>query len=127
MVIVQEADGASDPPHVLTCVNEEGLEPVMDMLVMVSVAPPVLVSVVACCDVPPTCTDPKDRVDGENCTVGEVPVPVKGTVCGELGALSAKETVALLAPTPVGVNVTPRVQFAPAARVAPQVLEPTGI
>ena len=48
-----------------------------------------------------------------------VPVPVSVAVCGLLGSLSATLSVAVTAPVAVGVNVTPIVQLAPAANVAP--------
>ena len=48
-------------------------------------------------------------------------MPVRATVCGLPAALSAMERLALRAPAAEGVNVTLMVQFAPAAKVAPQV------
>ena len=50
------------------------------------------------------------------------PVPVKPTVCGLLGALSAIESVPVRWPAAVGVNVTAIVQLAPAATELPQAL-----
>lgn len=51
-----------------------------------------------------------------------VPVPVSAAVCGLLGSLSATLRVAVAVPAAVGVKVTLIVQFAPAARVVPQVV-----
>jgi hypothetical protein len=51
-----------------------------------------------------------------------VAVPLRETVCGLPGALSAIETVPFRLPVVVGENITLMVQFAPDARVEPQVL-----
>jgi len=48
-------------------------------------------------------------------------VPVSVTVCGELAALSAIDTVALKVAIEVGVKVTEMLQLAPAASAVPQV------
>ncbi len=53
---------------------------------------------------------------------GAVPVPLRLTVCGLLIALSAKLTVPVVAPSAVGEKLTPTVQVAPAAMLAPHVL-----
>jgi hypothetical protein len=53
---------------------------------------------------------------------GALPVPERLTVCGLLGASSENVRVPVAEPTAVGENVTPTVQFAPAAILAPQVL-----
>src|SRR5690348_3909816 len=50
----------------------------------------------------------------------EAPVPVSATVCGLLGASSAKESAALRAPVAPGVNVTLTVQVAFTARACPE-------
>ena len=52
---------------------------------------------------------------------GATPVPERATVCGAPAALSAIERVAERAPGAPGVKVAVIVQFAPAARVVPQV------
>jgi len=51
-----------------------------------------------------------------------VPVPLRVTVWGEPAALSATLRVAAKVAADVGANVTDMAQFAPAARVVPQVL-----
>lgn len=51
-----------------------------------------------------------------------MPVPLRLTACGHLIALSAKVSVPLVAPSAVGVKVTPTVQVAPAAIPVPHVL-----
>ena len=50
------------------------------------------------------------------------PVPETLTVCGLLGASSVMVSVPVLEPVVVGENVTPTVQLAPAATLAPHVL-----
>jgi hypothetical protein len=52
----------------------------------------------------------------------ELPVPLIEIVCGLPGPLSVTETVPLRLPGMLGVKVTLIMQFAPAARVGPQVL-----
>jgi hypothetical protein len=69
----------------------------------------------------PTVTVPKFSELVENVT-GAEPEPDRLTVCGLFGALSAKVSVPLAAPTAVGENVTPTWQRAPAARLVVQVL-----
>ena len=49
-------------------------------------------------------------------------MPLRETVCGLPAALSVNETVPLTLPVVLGVRVTLIVQFAPAARVEPQLL-----
>ncbi len=67
----------------------------------------------------PTTWFPKARVAGVSVT-GSTPFPVRETVCGLLVALSVTVTVPVRVPVVVGVNVTLILQFAPAARVLPQ-------
>jgi hypothetical protein len=57
----------------------------------------------------------------ENVT-GRLPVPVRLTVCGLFSAVSAIVRTPVAEPRAAGVNVTPIVQFAPAAMLVPQVL-----
>jgi len=94
------------------------------MLLMVSVALPVLVSVTGCeALVVPTLTLLKVRLVGERVTAGAVvPTPVRLTVCGLPAALSVIETVPLMVPVCAGVMVTEIVQLTPAATLLPQVL-----
>jgi len=51
-----------------------------------------------------------------------VPVPVRGTVCGEPVALSATLRLAELAPSVAGVKLTEMLQLAPPAKVVPHAL-----
>ncbi len=95
------------------------------MLLIVSVAVPLLVSVTACAAlVLPTCWLPKLRLVLERVTAGAAgatPVPVRLTLCGLPAALSVIDTVPVRVPVAVGVNVTLIVQLAAAATDAPQV------
>jgi hypothetical protein len=89
------------------------------MLLMVSGALPVLVSVTARnALVVPRIWLPKDNEVGVRLTAGAVPVPVSPTECGLPVALSFTVRVAERAPVAFGVNVTEIVQLAPAASVA---------
>ncbi len=92
------------------------------MLLIVSVAVPLLVSVTPCAAlVLPTCWLLKLRLVGERVTAGAIPVPLRLTLCGLPAALSVIETVPVRVPVAVGVNVTLIVQLAAAATDAPQV------
>jgi hypothetical protein len=63
---------------------------------------------------------PKFKLFGENVTSGDVPLPVRETVCGLPAASSLTESVPFALPTVSGVKVTLIVQELPAARVEPQ-------
>ena len=65
---------------------------------------------------------PKERLVGFRVAIGPIPVPVRLTCCGLPPALSVMFKVAERLPLAVGVKVTPNVQLAPAASVAPQLL-----
>ena len=62
---------------------------------------------------------PKLRLPGLMVTVA-LPAPLRGTHCGLPVALSVMQSVALRAPTAVGVNVTWMLQLAAGARPVPQ-------
>jgi hypothetical protein len=70
----------------------------------------------------PTTWLPKMSVAGERPTAGATPVPERLTTCGLPGASSVMLTAPVRVPVVVGVKVTLIVQFAPAAKFAPQVL-----
>ncbi len=92
------------------------------MLLMLSVAVPLLVSVTACAAlVVPTCWLLKVRVLLDNVTAGAIPVPLRLTLCGLFGALSVIDSVPVRVPVTVGVKVTLIVQLAPAATEVPHV------
>src|SRR5216684_1992106 len=93
------------------------------MLVIVSVAVPLFVSVTACAAlVVPMLWPTKVRLVGDTLAVVPVPlpVPVRLTVCGLPVALSVIVRVPLLVPEAVGVNVTLIVQLDPADTADPQ-------
>jgi hypothetical protein len=96
------------------------LVPIIAILVMLNVVVPTLVSVTAFAAlVVPTATEPKLRPVGESFAV--VPTPLSVTFCGLPAALSATLSAAVRAPDAVGLNVTLKVQLAPAANELPQV------
>lgn len=112
-------------PQVVFWLKSVELVPVNVMLVMFSVAVPVLLSVKEL-GVLPTAAAwlPKLKLDGERPASGAVPVPVKLTVCGLLVALSVKVKVAVRLPAVVGEKFTLTVQvpFTPSGLAAVQVL-----
>jgi hypothetical protein len=64
---------------------------------------------------------PKLSDVGDKVAPGPFPVPVRATVCGLPGALSATASDAVRVPAEVGLKDTLMVQLAPAAKVVPQV------
>src|SRR4051812_27533433 len=91
------------------------------MLVIVSAALPVFVSVEICAAlVEPTAPDPKSRLVGLKATPGAVarPVPLRPRLCGLPDASSEIVTDADRGPEPPGVNVTLMEHVALTARVA---------
>jgi hypothetical protein len=93
------------------------------MLPMVSVALPVFVKVTLCEVLSvPTVWVPNDRLVAESEATGlpDTPVPLSETLCGEFDALSVMVMAAVSGPVVVGAKCPWMVQFAPAARVVPQ-------
>ena len=122
---VQAAPTASVVPQELAKTNCDAFVPVTAMLVMVSVAAPVLVMVTVCEPLMvPTVTLLKDRLAGDSVTgvAAATPLPVNAMVCGDVVALSVMVTLAVIAPTIVGWKWPWMVHVAPTARVAPQLL-----
>src|SRR5437660_11844290 len=99
------------------------------MLVIFSVAFPLLVMVTVCgTEVVPVCCETKVRGVEESVTAGAgttSPIADSGTVCGESLALSVKVILADLAPVAEGVKTIPELQLAPPASVPPQPLVKT--
>ena len=97
------------------------------MLVMDKAAVPVLVMVTDCELLDePTATEPKLRLVADRVTVvGVVPVPVRAMDCGEPLAESVMVMAADMAPFAVGAKCPWMLQFAPAARLVPQLLPNT--
>jgi hypothetical protein len=117
---VQLAPAARLALHVF--VSEKS--PLTVMPVMLRAALPLLQSVTVCALLlVPTCCAGKVKEVGERLTTSvATPVPVRLTVWVAGLALSVIVKVPLLDPAAVGVKVTLRVQLAPAATVAPQLL-----
>jgi len=103
--------------------NCEALAPITAMPDIDKVAVPVLVSVTDCEPVDaPTLVEANERLAADRVTGGTTPRPLNAILCGEPAALSAMETAADIAPPAIGVKCPWMVQFAPTARLAPQVL-----
>jgi hypothetical protein len=123
---VQAAPAARPAPpigQVLVLANDPGSVPLIAMLVILSGAVPVLLTVTVLAVLIVLINRlPKVRDDGETAITGEVPVPESGMVVDVAGASAFIARDALLAPVAVGLNVTLIVQDAPAASAAGQVV-----
>jgi hypothetical protein len=121
-LIVQFAPAARLAPQLFVKLNSAAFAPASAMLEIVSAAVPVLVSVIICGGLGMliNCGGNVTPAGGGEMIGMPTPVPVKGTECGLPAASVAMLTEADFAPTLVGVNTTVKVQFAPAARLAPQ-------
>ncbi|HEY4978236.1 MAG TPA: hypothetical protein VII25_03640, partial [Candidatus Acidoferrum sp.] len=111
MVNACEADNVTGVPAPLK------LYPVPLMLIceIVTLAFPVLVIVTFCCAELPVFTLPKLRLVelSEIVAVAAIPVPLKATVLGEVGALLTSETLPVTAPADCGANCTLKLLDAP--------------
>jgi len=112
--------GAIGPVHVLLCtVNIAAFEPVM-LAVIRSGFAPVFVTLTVFDVGAPTRGVPNANAVCDNVIVvagGAAPVPESDTVFGLDAAFEAIDTVAVLVPAAVGVNVTEMLQLPPAAIV----------
>jgi len=80
--IMQDAADASVVPQVFVSAKSAGFVPPSAMLVMLSVALPVLLSVTICTDdVDPVFTPVKVRDDADSITSGDVPTPLSPMLC----------------------------------------------
>jgi len=105
--MVQFAPTARVVPQLFAKTNEDAFAPVTAILVMVSVAVPVLVIVTDCDPLDePTFTVPNERLVAESVTgaIGAAPVPLNAMVCGEPATLSVMVTAAVTAPAAVGAK-----------------------
>jgi hypothetical protein len=120
--MVQLVPAATLAPQLLANAKEDAFVPVTAMLETVSAALPVLVNVTVCdAVVPPTASLPNDRLVADKDTTGvPTPVPLTAIDCGLLLALSTMLTAAVSAPADSGAKCPWMEQFAPAARVDPQ-------
>jgi len=107
----------------LVCAKSVAFVPMIAMPLIVRVALPVFFSCMPFAPlVLPTFRLPKERLVGFRVTIGPKPVPARVTCCGLPVALSVMFMVEERFPSAVGVNVTLKVQLAPAATVVPQSL-----
>ena len=123
-LIVHDALAARLLPHVVVRAKSPLLVPVTAMLLIVSDAPPVLLSVtVDAALVVPTAWFANGRDVGLTVAMGlDVPVPDRLTACGLPAALSVMLIAAARVPVAAGVNVTLIVHDALAARLLPHVV-----
>jgi len=117
--IVQLAPAARDAPQLLVCPNSA----LAAMLVISSAVEPEFskTTLLAALVVPTACLA-NMTFAGVNFTAGSVPVPLRPSFCGLPDALSLTVTVPVRDIAYAGVNVTVKVQLAPAATVEPQLL-----
>jgi len=124
-LIVQLALAATLPPFAQVVPVAGMKSPLRTMLVMVSAALPVLVSVAVCAALNvPSGWLANVRLSVDSLTAGPVStaLPVRLIFCGLSAALSVMLIVPVKRPGIVGVKVTLMVQLAPAARLLPQLL-----
>ena len=96
-------------------------EPVIEILVIATDVVPMLVTVMFCGWLAvPLLKVPKFRLSGEKLIT--VPVPVRATVCGLLGALSVTVRVPVRTPALFGTNTTLMVQLPAAGKLVGQLL-----
>jgi len=121
------APAARVVPQLFAKTNDEAFVPVTAILVIDIGDPPVLVNVTDCdALVVSTTWSPNERLVEVSDTAGGVtPVPLSAMLCGEPGALSVMVTAAESGPAVVGVKCPWMEQFAPAARLDPQLFANT--
>lgn len=120
IVIVQLAPAFTLAPQLSVRVKSPAFAPLTVILVIVSVVPPLFVSVTVCAALVVLTTWPLKFTDvAESMTLGGVvPVPLRAAVCGLPGASLATLTDALLLPAVPGPNVTVMVHVPLTASVA---------
>jgi hypothetical protein len=123
-LIVQKDPASTLVPQSFICEKSPLLRPVTPIPLIVSVPVPVFVSFTLCAAlVVPMFWPANVKLATLKLAAGAVPVPVRLTDCWLLAmfpALSVIVNEAVRAPETVGVKVTLVVQFAPAARLTPQ-------
>jgi hypothetical protein len=118
-VNVQLPPGVTLVPQVLVWLNG----PVTEILAMLRIPRPVLVSVaVWAALVVKTTWVEKISLTGEKDTAGNTPTPESGTICGLLEALSVNVRLPVIFPAVLGVHNKVTMQLAPAATEVPQLL-----
>ena len=124
--MVQFAPTARLVPQPLANTNEDAFTPVTAMLPIDSDAVPELViTTVWEALEAPTAVEANVRLVADKVTGGGSPVPFNAILCGEVLALSVMVTPAVNAPVLVGAKCPWMLQFAPAARVVPQLFANT--
>jgi len=119
IAIVQLPFAVNVAPQLFVWEKSPGFVPVIVIPEIVSVPGPTFVRITLLAELAvPTVFMPKLMLVGLTLTM--VPVPLRETVCGLLGASSAKVSAAVRAPAACGVNCTFTVHVAPAASVAVQ-------
>jgi hypothetical protein len=96
------------------------LNPVPDTLTceIVALAVPVFIRLMVCELVLPATTLPKLTLDGADESCASIPVPLRATLSGELGALLVTVTLPLALPVAVGAKAALNVAFWPALMVS---------
>jgi len=103
--IVQLAATARLAPQLFANTNEEAPAPVTAMLVIVTAAVPLFVTVTVCEPLEaPTVVGANERLVADKVTGGSTPVPLNAIVCGELIALSVIVTAAVSVPDATGAK-----------------------
>ena len=121
--MVHSAPAAKLVPQLFANINELAFVPVTAILVIVTVAVPVLV-ITTVCDALSVATSVEGNVRllADRVTGAFSPVPLSAIVCGEPFALSVMVTAAIAAPLAVGAKCPWMEQFAPTASIVPQLL-----
>ena len=123
--MLQFAPAARLVPQLFANANEEAFVPVTVMPEMDNVRAPELVKVTDCdALVEPTFTEPNERLAADSFAIGAArPVPLSAIDCGEPLALSVMVMAAGREPVAMGLKCPWMLQFAPAARLVPQLFE----
>jgi uncharacterized protein YunC (DUF1805 family) len=123
---VQKAPAASVAPQLLDSAKALGVGGGVKLVMLNGALPGFERMIVWIAEVAPTGVPVKVSVDGVRTACGAaaaIPVPVMMAACGEFAALSATDKPIETVVVPVGVKVYEKVQNAPAATVAPQLLD----
>ena len=118
--ILQLAAGASGLTQFDDCPKADEFVPVIEMLLKVSGALPVFVSVAVCAALVVPEVTLNVSVEGLRDATGAVPIPLNAVVCGEPVALSDTFRVAEKPPAAFGAKVTEMAQLELAASEEPQ-------
>jgi len=120
--MLQAAAAASVVPQVVVSAKFDAFVPPSVIPEILSVAPPLLVSVIDCDTLVVFGAEVKTRLPPDRLAVGATPVPLTENDCGDPVALSVTTTDEPRLPVIPGVNVTEMLQLLFAATELPQVL-----